>query len=242
MPNVTENVISLPDVLSEAQQWFSFLSDFRLNCIEGNHRLEFYSRIALGYNIYQAAPLEKLTSPRLFNKYSTVYRAISLQFYYQTNCYWQNDSFLKAMKAHSNDIQTKKIVYLPSTWSNVMSVIAEKIYERTSGGEDSNYTIDPFEILVTMDKDPKKLRKDNTENLEKLIKIQISLIKIMNEVLFTLEPAKTEMKEMTKDKAAFDNALEIKQKGVTGISSCVFPNVSFCLRFDSFLKFKSLTK
>jgi len=42
MPNVTNNLEEMHEIISRSQQWFSFLTSFRLTCVEGNHRLDFF--------------------------------------------------------------------------------------------------------------------------------------------------------------------------------------------------------
>jgi len=216
MPDITKDINLLPEIIAQAQQWFSFLTDFRLSCIEGNHRMEFYARIALGFGIYEPAPLKKLQSPRLFPKGSTVYKAIPVQFYFQTNCS-MDTQFLKAMKDHSTEIQTKKQIVIQSTWRNVLSTIAEKIYELTNGGEKAEYVLDPFEFITTHE-------KKNDANVEKLENIHFALISIILDVMYTLDPAKKDMKNANKEELA--KLTHQKFKGISGISSHCFSNVS----------------
>jgi len=196
------------------------LTDFRLSCLEGNHRLEFYSRIALGFDINQQAPLQFLDNPRQFPPESTVYRCIPAQIYFQSNVF-VTEAYINKIQVQSFVIQKQKALQIKSTWQNILSTIAEKIMIITNGGEKEEYVIDPFTILTTKDS---KL----DDNLEKLSNIHQTLLDIVIDVCFEYDPAREELKEIDKifNKQKMKNVVKKKTTFWKGITSHIYSFVS----------------
>jgi len=222
MPDITGTTTSITEAVQTTRQWFTFLTDFRLSCLEGNHRLEFYSRIALGFNINQPAPLQLLENPVEFPQESTVYKCIPAQIYFQNNNTITKE-FIDKVRIQSYVIQKQKSLQIKSTWQIVLSTIAEKIMIATDGGEKEESVVDPFFTLITKDAENK--------NFEKLIEIHKRLLDLTIDVFFEYDPAREELKEIERvfNKQQMKKVLQRKTVNWKGITSHIYTVVSLTI-------------
>jgi len=220
MPDITEDCNHLHQRIYLTNQWFSFLSDFRFGCIEGNHRLEFFSRIALGFDIDRSAPLILLENPKEFPLTSTVFKTIPTKFYFLNNNDI-NESMLKDIKNQSFMIQKQKGLIIKPTWQSLLSAIAAKIMIVTNGGTNEDTTIDPFEVLTTKDDDKKT-------SLKKLVNIHSNLLDIMIDIFYEMDPAREHFKEIENvfSQADLRNIVSNKMLYWKGITSFIYTQVS----------------
>lgn len=218
MPDITEDIVNLNDIFREAHDWFSFLTDFKISLIEGNHRLEMFARLMLGYDINVPVPLKKKESPTIMPEQSTVYRSIPCVFYHQRFCTVDN-RFLKLLKEHSMDIQRSKQVYIETTWQSLLRRIAEDIRTKTDYGEAPEFTIDAFTWLGTEYRE--------TSHEQKLVKIHNSLIQIIHDNIFQHEPSRTALKDVNRQE--LEQAINKSTTYKIGKTSHFYTNVSHCV-------------
>jgi len=221
MPDITKDYISLPDVIQEAHDWFAFLTDFRMCCIEGNHRLELLVRLALGYDIDVPAPLKKLEAPKIIPKESTVYKPMDCVYYYQLFCNIDRQ-FVTEMKKYSLNMQMAKTVYIRTTWQTLLRRIAEKIRYQTDFGEKDECVVDAFTMLILKE-------QDNEINFSKLHSIHKNLLHIINDVIFENDPAASKLTNISR--VDLEQTIHDQPIGLLGKTCHVYTNVSFFLIF-----------
>jgi len=225
MPDITKDSNDICAIVREAHDWFSFLTDFKISLIEGNHRLEIFTRLILGYNIEQHAPLRREDKPPInLPEQSTVFKSIPCEFYYQKYCAITHD-VLKEFYKYSLAIQQSKTVYLHTTWQTLLRRIAEDIRIQTNYGDNTELVIDAMDWICTSIKDK--------PNEDKLINIHKFLLKIINDNFFEHEPAKSELKTVNREN--LESELLRSTQAKFGRSSLFYQVVSKYTNFNAII-------
>jgi hypothetical protein len=201
----------------ELGEYLRFLTPIRFGNIEGNHRLEYMSRVGQGYEIGATVPLQRKLLPVIPPGTSTVYKKISSKIWL-TKGEPISKEFITKVSARSEELQSTKELSIRNTIHTVIDEIANIIYKETNAGNKPGSTIDLFDLATS--------NNINKGPMLTLKEIHERLFQIVVGVLFKMEPTKEEMRSINVSKKKFTETVKTKKSGWFGITSAPFKKVS----------------
>jgi hypothetical protein len=209
---VTHFVVELPvsNNNSVQQNWedlgeyLRFLTPICFGNIEGNHRLEYWSRVGQGYEISATVPLQRKTSFIVPPSTSTVYKKLSAKLWISQRHPISKD-FVEQVAKRSEELQINKELSIRNTIHTVLDEIANVIYKRTKAKSKSGSSTD-ISKLVTLQK------------------IHRELCDIIVDVIFQMEPTKHEFCCVGLSQEKFVKSITTKNQ--VGLGSQAFPSKS----------------